>query len=152
MISLTYSWETDRSALLLRPGQVAVPRMDYFYPQAGGSPFDTPPIPSAQDEAYTAHMYTPPPLPPFFKKKTHHLQNPGTEVSSTTTATTKPPLKKKTATSYSQLTAWSSTSPMLPVGTSTSRIPKAEQRILRVISRHLLIALFLRLIPVSHMK
>jgi hypothetical protein len=54
MLSLTYSWDTDYSAVLKssREGQITVSKLDHFYP--GSSASDT--HFTLQDEEYTAHL------------------------------------------------------------------------------------------------
>ncbi|TVY45833.1 hypothetical protein LSUB1_G000091 [Lachnellula subtilissima] len=53
VLGLTYSWDTDYSAVLKsdHPGNISVPNMDHFYPGAVKGNF------SEQDEEYTAHVY-----------------------------------------------------------------------------------------------
>ncbi|TVY47492.1 hypothetical protein LOCC1_G002250 [Lachnellula occidentalis] len=53
VLSLTYSWDTDYSAVLKsdHPGNISVPNMDHFYPGPANK------NPSEQDEEYTAHAY-----------------------------------------------------------------------------------------------
>ncbi|TVY84111.1 hypothetical protein LSUE1_G002086 [Lachnellula suecica] len=55
MLSLTYSWDTDYTAVLKssRPGNVTISKMDHFYPSIDGNNN----IITIQDEEYTAHLY-----------------------------------------------------------------------------------------------
>jgi hypothetical protein len=52
MLSLTYSWDPATDGVIMRSGNVTIPKLDYFYPLSDDKPGNI----TAQDEAYTAHL------------------------------------------------------------------------------------------------